>query len=298
MSELEPIVEIKDLTKRFDKKTTLDSVNLDIFPSRIIGLLGPNGCGKSTLIRHIVGLYLPTSGSCSTFGCDAGKLGPRELSRIGYVHQESELLDWMTVGQMIGYVSAHYPNWNKDLGNRYLSDFGIMIKDHVGSLSPGQRQKLAILLAIGHEPDLLILDEPASALDPIARAQFLELLLKIIQMDKKTILITSHILTDVEKVIDHVIIMKGGRIVVDQGLDDLRERYLRVRLTGIDIPLPERLPFETVLSCHRDSHQAILTLDSKYFESTKCNVNLSNYQIESQNLPLEDIYKIIMGPLH
>jgi len=295
MSEFDPIVEIRGLTKKFKKKIALDSVDLDIFPGRIIGLLGPNGCGKSTLIRHMIGLYLPTNGSCVTFGRDAAKLGPKELSHIGYVHQEGELLNWMTVGQLIRYVSAYYPNWNNDLEDRYLHDFEIMIDESVGSLSPGQRQKLAILLAVGHEPDLLILDEPASALDPVARAQFLELLLKIIQQDGKTILISSHILADVEKIIDHVIIMKDGRIVQAQDFDDLRERYLRVRLTSIDAPLTERLPFETVISCQRDKYQAILTLESQYFESIKCQANLSNYRIESRHLPLEDIYKIIMG---
>jgi len=294
MSEFEPIIKIRGLTKKFKKKTALDSVDLDIFPGRIIGLLGPNGCGKSTLLRHMVGLYLPTNGSCVTFGCDAAKLGSRELSRIGYVHQEGELLNWMTVSQLIRYVSAYYPDWNKDLEDRYLHDFEIMIKDPVGSLSPGQRQKLAILLAVGHEPDLLILDEPASALDPISRVQFLELLLKIIQQDGKTILISSHILADVEKIIDHVIIMKDGRIIQSQDFDDLRERYLRVRLTSIDAPLPERLPFEMILTCQRDKYQAVLVLERLYFDSIKDQAETLNCRIDAHSLPLEDLYKIII----
>lgn len=295
MSKFGPIIEIRGLTKKFKKKLALDSVDLDIFPGRIVGLLGPNGCGKSTLLRHMVGLYLPTYGSCVTCGCDAAKLGPKEYLKIGYVHQESELLNWMTVGQLIGYVSEYYPNWNKDLVDRYLHDFEIMIKDSIGSLSPGQRQKLAILLATGHEPDLLILDEPASALDPISRARFLELLIKIIQQEEKTIIIASHILTDVEKVIDHVIIMKGGHIVQNQGLDELRECYLRVRLTSINKQLPERLPFEKVLFCQKDKYQAILVLERIYFDSIKDQAEKLNCRIEIQHLPLEEIYKIIIG---
>jgi len=295
MNQPEPIVEIKSLTKRFKKKTALDSVNLDIFPGGIIGLLGPNGSGKSTLIRHIMGLYLPTSGTCTTFGQDSARLRSGEFSRIGYVHQEGELLDWMTVGQLIRYISAYYPNWNNELEKQYIKDFEIKMKDRVGSLSPGQRQKLAILLAIGHEPDLLILDEPASALDPIARSQFLILLLKLIQNDRMTILIASHVLSDVEKVINHVIIMKDGRILEDKDLDSLRERYVRVQLTGIDTPLPEILPFERVLSCHRDNYQAIMILEMQDFDFVKAQAEKINCRIDVNTLPLEELYKITMG---
>jgi ABC-2 type transport system ATP-binding protein len=295
MSEFEPIVEIRGITKQFKKKKALDNVSLDIYPGRIIGLLGPNGCGKSTLIRHIIGLYLPTHGTCATFGCDAAKLAPEELSRIGYVHQEGELLDWMTTGQLIRYVSAYYPNWNKGLEERYIHDFELGLDDRVGALSPGQRQKLAILLAIGHNPDLLILDEPASALDPIARAQFLDLLLKIIQQDRKTIMISSHILSDVEKIMDHVIIMKAAYIIEDRSFDDLRERYMQVRLTSLNKSLPVSLPFERVLSCQRNNGLAVMILEAPCVDTIKSHAEALNCTVDIHPLPLEDIYKIVIG---
>ena len=109
------IVEISGLNKNFGKIKALNDIDLQIEPGRIIGLLGANGSGKSTLLRHIIGLYLADSGDCTTFDCDAAKLGPAELARIGYVHQEGELLDWMTARQLIRYVSAYYENWNTDL---------------------------------------------------------------------------------------------------------------------------------------------------------------------------------------
>lgn len=294
MSNLEPIVKIRGLTKKFKKKTALAEVDLDIYPGNIIGLLGPNGCGKSTLIRHIIGLYIPTKGTCTTLGREASKLSSKELIRIGYVHQEGQLLNWMTVDQLVRYVSAYYPNWNRDLELRYLNDFEINLKDRVASLSPGQRQKLAVLLAIGHEPDLLILDEPASALDPIARAQFMELVLKIIIQEEKTILIASHVLTDVEKVIDHVIMMQEGRIIQNISLDDLREQYLRVRLTSLGKELPEKLPFEMTLSCQRDDYQAILVLEKTYLDTIKSQAEAMKCRIDIHALHLEDLYKIIM----
>jgi ABC-2 type transport system ATP-binding protein len=294
MNNISPIVEFKGLTKSFDGKMALDSVDLNIMPGSIIGLLGPNGCGKSTLIRHMIGLYLTDEGSCATYGCDAGKLTQKELSRIGYVHQEGELLDWMTVEQLIRYVDAFHSQWNKDLEEQYVKDFEIDRNSKVGGLSPGQRQKLSILLAIGHEPDFLILDEPASALDPIARAQFLDLLINIIQQESKTILISSHILSDVEKIIDHVIIMKNGKVIQNQSFDDLRDHYMHVKLTSLGASLPEKLPFEKVLSCQQNNGKAVLILEDPDLETIKNQAESLNCDMDFNALPLEDIYKVIM----
>lgn len=295
MSNSEPMVKIQGLCKRFGRTEALSGVDLEILPGRIVGLLGANGAGKSTLLRHIIGLYLADAGQCLTFGRDAAKLGPRVLGRIGYVHQEGELLDWMTVGQLIRYVGTYYKEWNTQLEDRYVKDYEIPTKARVGSLSPGQRQKLAILLAIGFEPDLLILDEPASALDPIARARFLDLLLEIIQNEDRTIIISSHILSDVEKVIDHVVIMKEGRMLVDCGFDELREGFARVRVGTVGGELPVELPFTNVVHCRRDNGQAILTVRDCGLQQLQEQAQGMNCEIEVTPLSLEEIYKVVAG---
>ena len=295
MTDDNPIIQIHNVSKNFKKVHALDNVSLDIFPGRIVGLLGANGAGKSTLLRHIIGLYLADAGACITFGQDAATLTPAELGRIGYVHQEGELLDWMTSKQLIRYVSAYYDTWNHDLEERYIRDFEISLKARVGSLSPGQRQRLAILLAIGFEPDLLILDEPASALDPVARGQFLDLLLQIIQDKTRTIIISSHILSDVEKVIDHCIIMREGRILRDCGFDDLREELLRMTVVSLDGELPAELPFENVIDCKRTGSQAVLTVYDSTEQELETRANEINCSIEIRPLPLEDIYKIVVS---
>lgn len=295
MNSEDSIVQIKGLHKRFGKTRALDGVDIEIKPGSIVGLLGANGAGKSTLLRHIIGLYLPDEGNCVTFGCDAGKLGPKELGRIGYVHQEGELLDWMTVEQLIRYVSTYYPNWNRELEEKYVEDYDISTGARVGSLSPGQRQKLAILLAIGFEPELLILDEPASALDPVARANFLDLLLQIIQDENRTIIISSHILSDVEKVIDHAVIMKKGRIILDSSFDELREQFSKVRLSALDSKLPKELPFENVVNCQRIDSRAILTVRGCSREQLGEQAQKLNCAVEIEPLPLEEIYKIVVG---
>lgn len=294
MNNEEPIIQMRKVCKRFGKIKALENINLQIQPNRIIGLLGANGAGKSTLLRHIIGLYLQDEGQCVTFGRIAGKLGPAELGRIGYVHQEGELLDWMTVKQLISYVSAYYQSWNSELEEKYVEDFEISTKARVGSLSPGQRQRLAILLAIGFEPELLILDEPAAALDPLARAQFLDLLLQIIQTENRTIIISSHILSDVEKVIDHAVIMKEGRILLDCSFDELRERFSLVRISALGGELPAELPFENVLHCKRSDGQAILTVQDCPPEKLQEQAKSLDCWVEIETLPLEEIYKIVV----
>jgi len=294
MNDAGSIVEMERISKCFGSTKALDEVSLTIPSGRIIGLLGANGAGKSTLLRTIIGLYLPDEGRVTTFGTIARDLGPRELARIGYVHQEGELLNWMTVGQLIRYVSAYYPNWNSGIERRYIMDFEINMGARVGSLSPGERQKVAILVAIGFEPELLILDEPASALDPIARARFLDLLLELIQTENRTIVISSHILSDVEKVIDHVVIMDHGRIICDRNFDELREQYHRIRLTALHGPLPASLPFAGVLDCRRNGTEALLTVRDQTPKCIEDQARTIDCEAEIQPLPLEDIYRLVV----
>lgn len=292
---MEPIVRLGNVSKKFGRIRALDKVNLQISRGQIIGLLGANGAGKSTLLRVIIGLYLPDEGECVTFGKNSARLTPNELARIGYVHQEGELLDWMTVKQLIRYVSVYYENWNQELEEKYIRDFDISLKERVGTLSPGQRQRLAILLAIGFEPELLILDEPASALDPIARSQFLDLLVQMIQDKNRTIIISSHILGDVEKVMDHTLIMREGRILRDCSFDDLREEFLRVTLTSLDGELPSEMPFEHVISREQSRSQAVLAVQNYTQQELESMAKDINCEIEIKPLPLEEIYKIVVS---
>ncbi|MFA5865209.1 MAG: ABC transporter ATP-binding protein [Phycisphaerae bacterium] len=288
------IADIKNLSIRFGRIQALADVNLQIEPGRIIGLLGANGSGKSTLLRAIIGLYLPDNGSCRTLGCPAAKLSAEHLAKIGYVHQEGELIDWMKAGQLIRYVSVYYPAWNHDLEERYIREFQIDLKARVSTLSPGQRQRLAILLAICFEPEFLILDEPASGLDPIARGHFLDLLLSLIQDPRRTIIISSHILSDVEKVIDHVWILKSGRVIRDCLFDDLREEFCQLHLTSLNGNLPEILPFTGIIACKREAKQALLTLQNPSHNEIEKIAQTLNCQHEIRPLSLEDIYKIVV----
>ena len=293
MSE-QPIVAIKEVYKRFKKIQALSDINLDVPSGRIVGLLGTNGAGKSTLLRHLIGLYLPDSGTCEVFGTESAKLEPKDLARIGYVHQEGELIGWMTVSQLLRYVSSYYPKWNMELEKRYIEEFDVETDAKVSNLSPGQRQKLAVLIAIGFEPELLILDEPAAAMDPIARRRFLNLLLEIIQDQNKTIIISSHILTDVEKIIDHVLIMDKGKILRDTGFDELLEEFCRIKIISLNGSLSEDLPFKDVFKFERSTNGAIVTMRSIPKSELETISQKLNSKIEFLPLTLEDIYSLVL----
>lgn len=291
-----PIITVKNLTKIFGSVRAIDNLSLDIYPGRIIGLMGANGGGKSTLIRHWIGLYLPDAGTCTTFGVESKNLGPKELARIGYVHQEGRLIEWLSVAKLIRYVAAYYPNWNSEIESRYIEEYELDPKARVGKLSPGQRQKLAVLLAIGFQPELLLLDEPAAAMDPLARRKFLELLMEIIQVSGHTIIISSHILTDIEKVIDHALIMDKGEMLCDCSMDDLREQYIRLRLTSLNGPIPDKLPFENIIEKDQSGSKAILTLSGNIKSNSELEAlsDSIHCQMEQLPLPLEDIYQLVI----
>lgn len=255
-----PAFELRDVTKQFGSVTALDRVTVSIPPRSVVGLIGRNGSGKTTLLRHLVGLALPTRGSCYTLGVSAGELGSAELSRIGVVNQENRFIDWMSVDEHIRYVSSFYPHWDRDLETRLLKDLELDRRARVGALSPGNVQKLAVILAVGHHPDLLLLDEPVSALDPISRAGMLRFLVELLQEGTRTIVISSHVLTDIERMVDHVICLHQGRLRVSAGFDELRERFCEWMVTSKNGRLPVYFPERYVVAHQGNSFQAVVSV--------------------------------------
>jgi ABC-2 type transport system ATP-binding protein len=230
-----------------------------------------------------------------TLGKHARQLGPAQLARIGYVHQEGQLIPWMRVGQLIDYVKAYYANWNDRLEAEYIGRFHVRSEARVGSLSPGERQKVAILLAIGFEPELLLLDEPASALDPLARARFLDLLLKMIQTQGRSIVVSSHILSDIEKVVDHLVIIDSGRILRDSPLDELQEKYLSVKLTSVKGGIPEEPAVGTVLESAGDTYERVFVFKDTSEAALKQWAHEIGCDVERLLLDLDDIYRLIFA---
>lgn len=287
------LLETSQLTKTFGDKRALDNLTIQMGAGHIVGLVGPNGSGKSTLLRHFIGMYLPTMGSCKTFGISSVDLGPKALARMGYVHQETELIRWMSCREIIRYAAAHYETWNGGLENKLVDLFKLDLKQKVGKMSPGDRQKLSILLAVAYEPQILLLDEPAAALDPLARRHFLELMIDVLQDHNRTILISSHHLNDIEKIVDHMWVLHEGRLLKDSPLDDLQEDYVKLELVSLDGALPETLPFGQVFACERFGGHAMVTMKRSDLSHDEIKTRL-DCQVIQHPLAFEDIYPLIL----
>src|SRR5580704_5615979 len=235
-----PVVHVRGLQKsfgRFKPKAVLKGVDLTIPAGTVLGLVGTNGEGKSTLIKCLLGLLKPTGGEMRVFGEDPWDLSASTKARIGYVPQEPALLPWMTVRQQLAYTGAFFPSWDTNFAADLVSRWGLPWDERVGPLSLGQRQKVSIVLALAHRPKLLILDEPVASLDPVARRQFLESLMQATEAGEQTVLFSTHITSDLERIASHLAMLKGGRIAFCDELDHLKDRVKRLRISAAqDLP--------------------------------------------------------------
>jgi ABC-2 type transport system ATP-binding protein len=227
----ETMLEMTGVSKSFKAAKVLDGVNLTVPAGSVLGLLGKNGSGKTTLLKCALGLQRPQAGSITLLGEPAWSLSALAKGRLGYVPQEVSLYGWMRVGQLVDYTAAFYPRWNAALAQRLLGEFELDPSARVGPLSVGQLQKLAIVLALGHEPDLLVLDEPVASLDPEARRHFLKTVLDLAGTGR-TCVFSSHITSDLERVADRVAVLKNRHIVYSGELDALKDQVKRLHIVA------------------------------------------------------------------
>ena len=253
-------IDVAGLVKRFGTRAVLDSIDLRVPRGQVIGLLGLNGSGKSTLIKCLLGLLKADEGSATVLGTDAWQLADREKARIGYVPQEATLYPWLTVRQTVAYVSSFYSRWDRAWGDELLRRWDLPLGHRVGPLSVGQKQKLALVLALGHRPELLILDEPVASLDPVARRWFLETVLETAADGAGTVLFSTHITSDLERVASHVALLREGKVMFHDEIDVLKDRVKRLRIEAqADLPADLHLP--GTLRQEVRGRQALVTVD-------------------------------------
>jgi ABC-2 type transport system ATP-binding protein len=221
----EPVINVADLTRRFGAKTALDSVSVSMPRGAVYGLVGANGAGKTTLIKHILGLLRAESGSVRVFGLDPVADPVGVLSRIGYLSEENDLPGWMRVDELIRYSRAFYPAWDDEYAEELRQSFALDQAAKIKTLSKGQKARMGLLIALAYRPDLLVLDEPSSGLDPIVRRDILGAIIRTIAHEGRTVLFSSHLLEEVEQVADHVTMINEGRIVLSATLDSIRESH-------------------------------------------------------------------------
>ncbi|HEU4592833.1 MAG TPA: ABC transporter ATP-binding protein [Steroidobacteraceae bacterium] len=285
----EQVLEAKALTKRAGGKQILKGLNLSMHRGEVVGLLGKNGAGKSTLMDVLLGFALPTHGESRVFGDRSDCMRPATKSRVGFVPQSDELMGPMTARQHLTLTASFYDHWDWSLIQRLAADWQVPLDLRISALSGGERQKVATLMALGHRPELLVMDEPASGLDPVARRQFMRTILDIASDSTRTILYSSHIVADIERTASHIWVMREGEMVWKGELDRLKESVVRIRIrSDRDLDPALKLPGQLTLAVSGRNATAVVT-DWSAERATEVE-QLSGAPIEMEALGLEEIF--------
>lgn len=238
----------RGLSRRLGREFAVRDVSLTVPAGAVYGLLGPNGAGKTTTLRLVLGLLRPGAGEVEILGMDARRHPAEARRRLGYVPERPGLPGWMTVRRAMRHHAAFFPGWSDAYAAELRARMGIPEDRPVGQLSKGQAGKLSLLLALAHRPSLLLLDEPTDGLDPVARRDFMEMLLEYVADTGATVLLSSHLVHELERVADWIGVMDSGRLVAEMPLQEFRGSIKRLRVEPPAAPVePAILPF-TVLS--------------------------------------------------
>lgn len=230
-SSAEAVVSVCGLSRRFGTTAALEDVSVFVPRGSVLGLVGENGAGKTTLIKHLLGSLKAQSGSVRVFDLDPTRDPVGVLSRIGYLSERRDLPGWMRVDQFLRYTQAFYPAWEEPYANHLLRQFQLNPAQKIKALSQGQQAQLGLLTALAYRPELLILDEPSSGLDPVVRRDILEAIIRTVADAGRTVLFSSHLLDEVERVADYVVMLRRGRVVLDGRTDDVRGAHILAALS-------------------------------------------------------------------
>ena len=236
------IIETRGLTRRFKSHDAVRDLDLRIDKGRICALLGPNGAGKTTTIKMLMGILRPSSGEARVFGTSSGKLGQAEFEKIGYVSENQEMPEWMSVRQLMDYCAPLYPSWDAQFCTSLLDQFSLPRDQQLKNLSRGMRMKAALISSLAYRPELLVLDEPFSGLDPLVREEFISGMLELTEQESWTILVSSHDIDEVERLADSVAIINQGQLALNETTESLQARFRKVEVTTAtenpEIPRP------------------------------------------------------------
>ena len=258
------IIETRGLTRRFNSHDAVSDLDLQIDKGRICAFLGPNGAGKTTTIKMLMGILRPSSGEARIFGTSSGKLGRAEFEKIGYVSENQEMPEWMSVGQLMDYCAPLYPSWDEAFCSALLDQFSLPRDQKLKNLSRGMRMKAALISSLAYRPELLVLDEPFSGLDPLVREEFISGMLELTEQESWTILVSSHDIDEVERLADSVAIINQGQLALNETTESLQARYRKVEVTTSteNLELPRPMPAGW---CHaRSAGRSLQFVDSSF----------------------------------
>jgi ABC-2 type transport system ATP-binding protein len=281
------VLETEGLTKYYGSTLAVEHLNLKIPRGCICGFVGRNGAGKTTAIKLMLGLLNPTAGSSKLLGCDSTELTPAIRQRIGYVTEGHRLFRWMTISELEKFQRAFFPNqWDDKFFADMLEYFDLPKKRKIKHLSNGQRAQVSLALALAPNPELLIMDDPTLGLDAAIRRQFLEGMIELIMRQGRTVLFSSHILGDVERVSDRILVIDKGVLRANCSLEQFREAVKKVIFSFTD-SAPEKIDIEGVLHSKRVDKQLELTLvgiDDEKIADWANSVGAENYHIVQMSL--------------
>ncbi len=283
-------VQTRALHKDYGKVSAVADLNLEVPSGSVFALLGLNGAGKSTVLKMLIGLVRPTSGSAFCLGMDIGSREMEIRQRVGYLGAEPRIYGYMTARQAIKFCRGLYQVWNDGIVERYLDVFGIPVDTKLHQLSQGQKNQLALVLALAPEPELLLLDEPTSGFDPVKRRLFFNAVLEEIVAEGKTVVLASHQLEDVERVADQVGLMHRGRLVHTCSLDELREREREIRVVFQKEPPPELFKHPGILEVKQEGMAYRIIVSDCMEEIWQSCAAFPHYALDVISADLEDIF--------
>jgi len=289
-----PVVEINHLCRQFGSTEALSDITLNLERGVVYGLVGANGAGKTTLIKHIMGLLRCQSGSVRVFGKDPVRDPEDALAHIGYLSEQRDIPDWMTITEFCDFVHAFYPRWDNDYANELLNTFSLDGNKKIADLSRGMRAQVALIGAVAHKPDLLVLDEPSSGLDAIVRKDILNAVVRTISEEGRTVLFSSHLLEEVERLSDHVIMIQQGRILMDQPLEILGQTHhvSELRFNEVQTTLP---PISDVLRTSGEGRSWNVVHSSSPDQLMASLETIQGELVATRNASLEEIFIARVG---
>lgn len=283
-------VRTEGLTKAYGKDTVLRDLNLHVPRGSIFAFLGPNGAGKTTTIKILMGLVNPTFGRVEVLGCDLRHSAAKARSRIGYVPEEPALYDYMTVEETHAFCRSFYSRWDAGRVSKVLRSLGLSPRQRAGHLSTGQKSALALALALGPRPELLILDEPTAGLDPVKRREYYSLMVDEVAGTGTTVLLATHLLGDAERLADRVAFINRGELVLTRDMDELKITEKRVRMVFQGEPPAGLDDLPGVRKVEREGRSIIFTVSENAGDVMDKLSRYPHFVLETLDMDLEDIF--------
>jgi len=283
-----PAVVFENVSRRFGKTVALDAVGFEVAPGSVLGLIGRNGAGKTTALRLALGTLWPDAGRIRTLGLDPVVSGNEVATRVALLSEESALYPWMTIDEIVRFTAALHPRWDKALAARFVKDLDLDPAKRIKELSRGTRAKVALVLAVSARPELLLLDDPTAGLDPLVRREVLEGVLSAVSHEGGAVVYASHLVHDVERVADHVIVLDGGTIRLEGELEALKARIRRARAV-FDGDAPCGDVVAGAIDTLAEGRVLTVTADAADGELEAALRTLGAREVAIESLPLEEI---------